>query len=227
MSFYSGSGVGITYLNVSNSYYSYSSAASDAVRTEALKKRRLYWPTLPDFTASYFTENGGIYNVKFRLKKYTGGIQVGSQYPGPGFGLVKGDYYPQTGSYLRVFIFDINKTFTAASRGTAGWYPPDNNIVRIGHGYSSGSAATPTLTWYDSATGYSYEDYDVNLIQYGTPGQLVFEPSGDNGQFFGTIISDVQFCKIGVTHDPAFIKPVGISNLYSINNQGQGSLPQR
>ena len=65
------SSVGITYLNVSNSYYSFSNAANNNQRTEALKKRRLYWPVLPSATSSYFTENGGIYNVKFKLKKYT------------------------------------------------------------------------------------------------------------------------------------------------------------
>lgn len=222
-SFWNSGGVGISYLNVSNSYYSYSVASLDSEKTEALKKRRLFWPTLPNSSGSYFTENGGIYNVRFRLKKHTGGAQPGSSYSVPG----NKEFYPQTGSYLRVFIFDINKTFTAASKGTAGWYPPDNNIVRIGHGYVLGSVTTPTLTWYDSATGYYYEDYDVNLIQYGTPGQLVFEPSGDNNNYFGTIISDVQFCKIGVTSDPAFIKPTGVANFYSITPQGQSSLPQR
>lgn len=223
MSFYSASGVGITYLNVSNSYYSYSNAADNVARTEALKKRRLYWPTLRQYTSSYFTENGGIYNVRFRLKKYTGGAQAGSTYAGP----YAKEYYPQTGSYMRVFIFDINKPFTAATVGTAGWYPPETNIVKIGHGYSTAGVTTPTLTWYDSATGYYYEEYDINVIQYGSPGQLVFEPSGDNSQFFGTIISDVQFCKVGVTQDPAFIKQQSVSNINIVVPTTQPYLPQR
>jgi len=216
MSFYSGSGgVGISLLNVSNSYYSYSNASTDATKTQALKKRRLYFPAVSAYTSSYFTENGGIYNVKFRLKRCTQGT------------LYAKDFYPESGSFLNVYIFNINKTFSSATRGTAGWYPPDRNIVKIGHAYTSGSITTPAISWYDSATGFYYDEYDINLVQYGTPAQLVFEPSGDNNQFFGTIISDVRFCKIGVTHDPAFIKPEGISNLFNISSQGQESLPQK
>ncbi len=216
MSFYSGSGgVGISLLNVSNSYYSYSNASTDATKTQALKKRRLYFPAISAYTSSYFTENGGIYNVKFRLKRCTQGT------------LYAKDYYPESGSYLNVFIFDINKTFSSTTKGTAGWYPPDKNIVKIGHAYTSGSITTPAISWYDSATGFYYDEYDINLIQYGSPAQLVFEPSGDDNQFFGTIISDVQFCKIGVTHDPAFIKPTAIANLYAISSQGQNNLPQK
>jgi len=222
-SFWRSGGVGISYLNVSNSYYSYSIASTNIKRTEALKKRRLFFPILPSATSSYFAENGGIYNVKFRLKKHTGGTQPGSSYASTG----NKEFFPQSGSYLRVYIFDIDKTFSSTTKGTAGWYPPDKNIVKIGHAYSSGSITTPAISWYDSATGFYYDEYDINLIQYGSPAQLVFEPSGDNNQFFGTIISDVRFCKIGVTHDPAFIKPTAIANPFKIRPEDQGSLPGR
>lgn len=222
-SFGEGGGAGISYLHVSNSYYSFSVATTNAQRTEALKKRRLYWPTLSEFTSSYFNENGGIYNVKFKLKRYVTGSQQGSAYP---IQTTK-DFYPQTGSYLSVYIFDINKTYTQSTTGTRGWYPPSNNIAKIGHGYSSGSFVVPTLTWYDTATGYYYEEYDINLIQYGSPAQLVFEPSGDNGTYFGTIISDVQFCKVGITTDPRFIKPQAVQNIYAIPPQSQPYIPLR
>jgi hypothetical protein len=196
-SFVAEGGLGITYLNVSNSYYSFSNAVNNNERTEALKKRRLYWPTTPSASANYFTENGGIYNVKFKLKKYTGtGI----------------DYYPQTGSYMRVYIFDVSSSYTTQTTGTKGWYPPDQNIVKIGHGYTLGSTTTPLISWYDSSTGYYYDEYDINLVQYGSPAQLVFEPAGDNGTYFGTIIDDIQFCKIGVTTDPYFIKPQTVAD---------------
>jgi hypothetical protein len=194
-SFVQEGGVGITYLNVSNSYYSFSNAANNNKRTEALKKRRLYWPISSFATGSFFTENGGIYNVKFKLKKYT-----------------SDNYYPQTGSYMRVYIFDVNSSYTAPTAGTKGWYPPDQNIVKIGHGYNTSGVTTPLISWFDSATGYYYDEYDINLIQYGTPGQLVFEPAGDNSTYFGTIIDDIQFCKIGVTTDPYFIKPQSVAN---------------
>jgi hypothetical protein len=209
--YYNAGGAAIAWWNVSQSYVSQSNATTNAQRTEALKKRRLYWPTISLLSSSYFTENGGIYNVKFRLKKY-----------GPSF-------IPQTGSIMLAYIFDIDKQYTTSTRGTAGWYPPDRNIVKIGHGYTSGSVTTPVLTWYDSATGFYYEEYDINLIQYGSPAQLVFEPYPDpvNNVYSGGVISDVQFCKIGTTTDPAFIKPQSISSIYSINAGSQGNTPQK
>ncbi len=222
-SFSQGGGAGISYLNVSNSYYSFSVATTNAQRTEALKKRRLYWPTLSTFTSSYFTENGGIYNVKFKLKRYVTGSQRGSVYPAQ----TMKDFYPQTGSYLSVYIFDVNTPYTAQTTGRSGWYPPSNNIAKIGHGYSSGSVTIPTLTWYDTATGYYYEEYDINLVQYGSPAQLVFEPSGEGNAFFGTILSDVQFCKVGVTTDPRFIKPQAIQSIYSVPPLSQQFIPLR
>jgi len=208
--FMSHSSVGIKSTAASQSYADYNNAGTNAAKTIALKSRRLVWPTGGSTTGSYFTENGGIYNVKFRVKRDA-----------------TNSYIPNSGSYMRVFIFNAFTDFTSATAGTAGWYPPDKNIVKIGHAYSSGSVTTPTISWYDSATGYYYDEYDVNLIQYGTPAQLVFEPSGDSGVYFGILLDDISFCKIGVTHDPAFIKPTAISSLYSISSQGQDNLPQR
>jgi hypothetical protein len=167
----------------------------------------LYWPTLPYLTASYFSENGGIYNVKFRLKKY-----------GP-------QHIPQTGSLMYVYAFDVASDYTTSTVGKAGWYPPDRNIVKIGHGYSSGSITLPLMSWYDSATNFYYEEYDVNIIQYGSNAQLVFEAYPINGAYAGGIISDVRFCKIGVTTDPAFIKPQSIANEYAISNSSQQYRP--
>ncbi len=191
--------VGIRRDDVSQSYADYTNAASNTARTVALKKRRLVWPTGGSVTSSYFTENGGIYNVKFKLKKDT-------------------DYLPDTGSYLMVYLFNAYTDYTTSSIGTAGWYPPSRNIVKIGHGYTSGSITTPTITWYDSATGYYYDEYDINLIQYGSSAQLVFEPSGDGGKYFGTLVDDIEFCKVGVTTDPLFIKPQSAANLSRFGN---------
>jgi hypothetical protein len=65
------------------------------------------------------------------------------------------------------------------------------------------------MSFYNPASGYLIESFNLNVIQYGSTGQLVFEASGSltSDQYFGCIIDDVQFCKIGVTTDPALIKP--------------------
>ena len=112
----------------------------------------------------------------------------------------------------RVYVFDAFANYTTSSIGTPGWYPPDRNIVKIGHNYTSGSVSTPSISWFDTATGFYYDEYDINVIQYGTPAQLIFEPSGINNQYFGTLVDDIEFCKVGVTTDPLFIKPQAIQN---------------
>ena len=185
--------VGITRTGASQSYADYRVANGDTARTRALKSRRLVWPTSNATNPGYFTENGGIYNVKFKLKRTS-------------------LYTPDSGSYLMVYVFDAFANYTTSSIGTAGWYPPDRNIIKIGHNYTSGSVSTPSISWYDTATGFYYDEYDINVIQYGTPAQLVFEPSGINDQFFGTLIDDIEFCKVGVTTDSLFIKPQAIQN---------------
>lgn len=185
--------VGITRTGASQSYADYTTANGDTARTRALKSRRLVWPTSNTANPGYFTENGGIYNVKFKLKRTS-------------------SYIPDSGSYLMVYIFDAFANYTTSSIGTPGWYPPDRNIIKIGHNYTSGSVSTPSISWYDTATGFYYDEYDINVIQYGTPAQLVFEPSGISNQYFGTLVDDIEFCKVGVTTDPLFIKPQAIQN---------------
>jgi hypothetical protein len=200
--------VGIRRTDASQSYADFNKTGNTAARTVALKQRRLVWPTGGPITSSYFTENGGIYNVKFKLKR-------------------TGSYEPDSGSYLMVYVFDAFKNFTTSSIGTAGWYPPSRNIVKVGHGYTSGSITTPTITWYDSATGFNYDEYDVNIVQYGSPAQLVFEPSGDNNLYFGTLVDDIQFCKVGVTTDPNFIKPQSVTTFKKLAPGSSPYIPSR
>ena len=176
----------------------------------ALKQRRLFFPTVSTGSVSgvagspsiwvqgyygrpsnqFFTENGGIYNVKFSLKRD-----------------VSSGYYPDEGesSQLLVYIHNINTIIpTPANRvaGANGWYPPDNNIVRIKN-------TNPVMSFINPATGFLIENFNINVIQYGVPAQLVFEASGslEDDKYFGCIVDDVEFCKIGVTTDPNMIKP--------------------
>ena len=197
----------------------------------ALKGRRLYYPTTvsgsgtaggTDYwhkqmtgykSTDMFNENGGIYNVQFTLKRE-----------------IVSNHYPDNGSYMNVFIHDVaTKTAPVPSErtpGTKGWYPPANNIVTIGQGYSGG----PLMTFVDQQTGYLYERFNINLVQYGTPAQLCFEPSGslDAESYFGIIIDDVSICKIGVTTDPRFIKPTTVATATSYGiGEGQSAPPVR
>lgn len=206
-------GCGITRTSISASLVAFNASASFTTTTERyfcttqLKNRRLFFPTVrtgsvtfdsPSYwvslatqrtSADYFTENGGIYNVKFNLKR----------------DVAKG-YYPDEGesSQLLVFIHNINNIIPIPSGripGASGWYPPENNIVRIKN--------NPAMSFVNPATGYLIESFNINVIQYGTPAQLVFEASGSlaDNKYFGCIIDDVEFCKIGVTTDPNLIKP--------------------
>jgi hypothetical protein len=47
------------------------------------------------------------------------------------------------------------------------------------------------------------------VIQYGLKASLCFEVSGslDDDKYFGCVIDDVEFCKVGVTEDPSLIAP--------------------
>lgn len=183
-----------------------------------LRNRRLYYPTpvsasgtvgshdvwhkaITGFAASeVFDENGGIYNVQFVLKRHVGS-----------------DHYPDSGSYLNVFIHNVSSTNlpnpTQRVAGANGWYPPSNNIVTIGHAYNGG----PAMNFYDVQTGYLYERFNINLVQYGLPAQLCIEPSGSlaDNKFFGIIVDDISICKVGVTTDPRFIKPTTIGATYT------------
>lgn len=182
-----------------------------SIRTQALKARRLYFPIAvsgsgttngTDYwfkkytgyeAADIFNENGGIYNIQVTLKRH-----------------VANDCYPDVGSFMTAFIHDVSSTMPSLrTDGAAGWYPPDNNIVKIGNGYGGGTI----MSFYDVLTGYQIEKFNFNLIQYGHPAQLCFEASGSlaDSSYFGIIIDDLQICKVGVTTDSRFIKPTSIS----------------
>lgn len=214
-----GGGAAITRAAVSKSFVTQSISGSGTgtvnIRhyTEALKSRRLFFPIpvsgsgttggtdyffklISGYGASeIFSDNGGIYNIQLSLKRK-----------------VSTDNYPDTGSFLSVFIHNVQSqapTPTGRIAGASGWYPPDNNIVKIGHGYQGG----PQMSFYDVQTGYQIERFNFNVIQYGYPAQLCLEASGSltDSSFFGIIIDDLQICKIGVTTDPRFIKPTTIA----------------
>ena len=186
---------GITRFDVSQSYVTTSGAFSTAQKATAYKQRRFYFPFHGPMAENVFTENGGIYNVKFRLKRYQSGSNSTNWYS------------PDTGSYLMVYIFNVSSSFNGtAIEGTPGYYPPSQNIIKIGNQITTNGYNIPPIQFYDSVTGYLYDEYELNLIQYGTPGQLVFEPSGDPGSYFGCAIDSVEFCKIGTTTDPYYIQ---------------------
>jgi len=193
--------VGITSQSVSESYHLQRTATNNNELTTALKKRRLYWPTRGIAGSNYFTQNGGIYNLKFKLKRFD--VKANSN--------IDFRMKPDSGSFLYVFIADVKSTVTQQKAGVPGWYPPDQNIVRIGNNAQFGGNDTPAITFYDSETGYYFEEYNINLVQYGAPAQLCFESSGTNidgaPRYFGVLIDDIEFCKVGVTTDPYFIKP--------------------
>ena len=208
-------GCGITRTSISASLVAFNASASFttvAARnfcTTQLKNRRLFFPTIRStgsaasatepgtwviFTtgrssSDFFNENGGIYNVKFNIKRD-----------------ITNNYYPDSGSnsQLLVYIHNINTIIpTPAGRvpGASGWYPPENNIIRIKN--------NPAMSFINPSTGFLIESYNINVVQYGAPAQLVFEASGSlaDDTYFGCIIDDVEFCKIGVSTDPNLIKP--------------------
>ena len=216
-------GCGITRTSISASLVAFNASASVDTTTARdfcttqLKNRRLFFPTVRTGSAStptgapgiwvqtyygkpsnqFFTENGGIYNVKFTLKRD-----------------LTNNYYPDSGtnSQLLVYIHNVNARIpTTAARvpGASGWYPPEANIVRIKN--------DPAMSFANPSTGFLIENYNINVIQYGTPAQLVFEASGSlaDNAYFGCIIDDVEFCKIGVSTDPNLIKPTTPSGYVS------------
>lgn len=168
--------------------------------TTALKQRRLYFPVPQcvdtwlqrDYgvtSSSLFDDNGGLYNVKFRLKR-------------------TGSYNPDTGSFMTVFISDVHSRVLLPSDrviGSEGWYPPAINMITIGNGYET----TPLISFYDEPSGTYIEEYDIYLIQYGSNAQLCFEASGSltNDSYFGIVVDGVKFCKVGVITDPKYLKP--------------------
>lgn len=211
-----GGGAGIMRSQVSASLVEYNSAGNNGANaTTALKKRRLFMPIVSTGSAAgfnghlnnyfgiksdeFFDENGGIYNVKFNLKRDT-----------------TRDYYPDQGTELLVFIADVRSQLpnNAASRieGTAGFYPPDANIIRIKN--------QPVMSFINPSTGFEIESFNINVIQYGLNASLCFEASGslDNDKYFGCVIDDVEFCKVGATEDPSLTAPETVGTI--IDNAG-------
>lgn len=251
-----GGGVAITQTEVSESMVimevssSSTTTAGRRAFDRALRSRRLYFPITYNTSSGYwlknftgfaanemFTENGGIYNVKFTIKRwdrawvasdsasYSGSANV--YHDGTNLALNTGSWdmstaYPAPNSFLNVFIHDVLSTTPAPSartQGAPGWYPPNTNIVTVGNGYG----VTPIMTFQDAQTGLIQERFDVVLVQYGWPAQLCFEPSGSTAEPFGCIIDDIEVCKIGVTTDPRFIKPQTTADQ---TNQTGGTLPE-
>lgn len=254
--FYEGTGVAIDKYDLvysqslllfySNSFDIQSNAVDLANLETYLKKSRLYYPTVGSTQDYGFHENGGIYNVRFKimtfpptikgfgLVNYPGdtdvlGTLLGSQVANYSKTRNRSRFTPETGAKLMVYIADVATPVTNSILvpGREGFFPPQNNIVTIGNGYS----ITPTMTFYDSGSGYNVDQYDLVLVQYGERAQLVFDACGleyeldTNGYykiynntsqaFWGGIISDIEWCKIGVTTDPRFIKPVNFSDAFN------------
>jgi hypothetical protein len=229
-----GGGAGITRAEIATSltneaaFQTNDTAAGLKIMTEALKARRLYFPVpvsgsgTPKGTdywfkkstgyksSDLFTDNGGIYNVRFSLKRK-----------------INSDYYPDTNTYMTAFIHNVIPQIPSSSAripGADGWYPPTNNIVTIGNQYNGG----PEMTFVDIQTGYFVEKFNFNLIQYGYPAQLCLEVSGSlaDSKYFGIIVDEFEMCKVGVTTDARFIKPTSIATtIIAIQEQGGGYTP--
>ena len=225
-----GGGVGITRASIQASLTTASISGSINTTaglrhlTEALKARRLFFPTpysgsgtsggtdywLRAFSGyradEIFTDNGGIYNIQLTLKRD-----------------VTADYYPDSNTFMTAFIHNVIPTIPATSGrvvGADGWYPPDTNIATIGNGYGT----SPVMTFYDLSTGYLVEKFNFNIIQYGYPAQFCLEASGSltDNAFFGIIVDDLQICKVGITTDPRFIKPTSIGSTVTQGGGGSG-----
>ena len=146
------------------------------------------------------------------------------------------------GAKLMVYIADVatplyDSTVSGVPMivpGTPGFFPPKNNIATITNGAPGG--VPPAIRYYDSGSGYLIDTYDLLLVQYGEKAQLVFDACGldfeiDSGSsyadiypgsykiymtgsqgFWGGVISDIEWCKVGITTDPRYIKPINFNN---------------
>ena len=182
----------------------------------ALKQRRLFFPTV-EATASLelgtewigsiasnytgtsglntkliFDTNGAIFNVKFNLKTNS----LADMEPDSG-----------VGSELLIYIFNVKPRINTPSNRmlpatSAGYYPPESNIIRVKN-------LNPVMSFINPATGFLMESFNINVVQYGAPAQLVFEASGSltDDNYFGCVIDDVSFCQVGVSTDPELLKP--------------------
>lgn len=194
--------------------------------TEYLMNNRTFWPKNSNINNSksvkrvpgYFTENGGVYQVNFKVKAY----KKGTSYTGNNY-----YYLPDSGSKLNVFIHNVYDIITNTDNpydGSDGNYPPIQNITTI--------TFNSNTQWIDTFAGYKYAQFSTTLVQYGSFAQLCFEASGSgfvngavynrnniglwsnvggtlfyNIKAFGGCIDDIQICKIGRTTDPYYIKP--------------------
>ncbi len=111
---------------------------------------------------------------------------------------------PDDGTFMSVFIANVRDN-------VGSYYPPENNIIKIGSNIPS--LNIPILSFNTINT------FSVNLIQYGYPAQLCFEPSGSrvDETYFGIIIDDISICKIGKTTDPRFIAPLTVGGVIAQN----------
>jgi hypothetical protein len=206
---------------------------TSAPQTQLYMKQRLFWPRMgtPTDTQTnkrrpgYFTENGGIYQVSFKVKTYSyGSTNGGSTEQGQD----KFYYTPDSGSFLRVFIHNVYSNITSGTPafvGADGNYPPQQNITTI--------TFDQNTQWVDGFSGHRYAQFSTTLVQYGSFAQICFEAGGTDfntvavynrnnlGRWtnaggslifydtkaFGGCIDDIQICKIGRTTDPYYIKP--------------------
>jgi len=238
--------------STTNSYQIQVSPSQTADLQTYLRKSRLYFPTTDSGSAFGFYENGGIYNVRFKISKgplirYSNVPKQDYAFPDAGdvingttdFGTYtktndEFKFEPETGAKLMIYIADVATPLSQLELvpGRGGFFPPKNNIVTIGNGYST----TPTIRFFDSGSGYNVDQYDLVLVQYGEKAQLVFDASGiefeldtdptvipgsykiynnTSQAFWGGIISDIEWCKIGVTTDSRFIKPVNFDDAFN------------
>jgi len=201
-----------------------------AIDTARLMNNRLFWPRYGIVTQSiaqrrypgYFTQNGGVYQVNFKVKVYN----TTSPYY----------YTPDSGSKLNVYMHNVYTTLytqeTNPYIGSDGNYPPLQNITTI--------TFDSNTQWIDTLSGYKYAQFSTTLIQYGSFAQLVFEASGSNFNplkswngsgwsgvqpspvAFGGCIDDILVCKIGRTTDPYYIKPETGTGTVKPGNPGIG-----
>lgn len=205
----------ITRASVSSSMFNQANPPKDEsdgfFLNQQITRRRLYWPAVTGSWRSVdaanqwtpFNTNGAIYNVKFKL--YQDVLQ---------------DMYPDTGSSMLVYIsniFDVAtekemSSYVAHNGDQKYWYPPSQNIVEIKNGSPTFTKSTskeiPLLLFYDEFTGRNAASFELNVIQWGDKGRLVFEPYGNlaSNKFFGICITDIEVCQIGQTYDEKYVK---------------------
>lgn len=146
-------------------------------------------------------------------------------------------YQPdEAGSKLMVYIADVASPIgnDILVPGREGFFPPTNNIATITNGAPGG--IPPAIKFIDSGSGYLIDTYDLILVQYGEKAQLVFDACGlefeldtdplalpgsyriymkDSTGFWGGVISNIEWCKIGITTDSRYIKPVNFNNAFN------------